>query len=107
MTIDLVRDAAIRAEPVRRLVEVAPSPGDLRSAIDEGLDVLGEGIGMVAERVDHSAGAIRERVPDQISAILEPSESAMTRHQASAWAITSTVFDLPRPCGSTTVPRTI
>jgi hypothetical protein len=61
MTIDQVRDV-VRTEPVRRLVEVAPSGEDVRHAIGGGLEALSEGLGSVAEQVDRSAEAIRERI---------------------------------------------
>jgi hypothetical protein len=61
MTIDQVRDV-VRTEPVRRLVEAAPSGEDVRHLIDGGLEALGDGLGSVAEQVDRSAEAIRERI---------------------------------------------
>jgi hypothetical protein len=61
MTIDQVRDV-VRTEPVRRLVEAAPSSEDVRHMIDEGLEALGDGLGSVAEQVDRSAEAIRDRI---------------------------------------------
>jgi hypothetical protein len=61
MTIDQVRDA-VRTEPVRRLVEAAPSSEDVRHMIGEGLEALGDGLGSVADQVDRSAEAIRERI---------------------------------------------
>jgi hypothetical protein len=72
MTIDQVRDA-VRTDSVRRLVDAAPSADELRSAISEGLEALGDGIGTVAERVDHSAELLRDRVamPEPLSGSLD------------------------------------
>jgi hypothetical protein len=61
MTIDQVRDV-VRTEPVRRLVEAAPSGEDVRHMIGGGLEALGDGLGSVAEQVDRSAEAIRDRI---------------------------------------------
>lgn len=61
MTIDQVRDV-VRTEPVRRLVEAAPSSEDVRHMIDGGLEALGDGLGSVAEQVDRSAELIRDRI---------------------------------------------
>jgi hypothetical protein len=72
MTIDQVRDA-VRTDSVRRLVDAAPSAEDLRAAIAEGIEALGDGIGTVAERVDQSTELLRDRVsvPDPLGAPLD------------------------------------
>ena len=61
MTIDQVRDV-VRTEPVRRLVEAAPSSEEVRHMIGGSLEALGDGLGSVAEQVDRSAEAIRDRI---------------------------------------------
>jgi hypothetical protein len=63
MTIDQVREAAIQAEPVRRLVEAAPSADELRSAISEGLDAIGEGLESVATQLARPAPTRRSPWP--------------------------------------------
>jgi BON domain len=83
MTIDRVR-SAVWTEPVRRLMGSAPSADELRSAIAEGLDALGESLGTVAERVDRSTEAVRDRVawPEQLAAL--PDQLAALPEQLAA-----------------------
>jgi len=62
MTIDDVRDA-VSADQVRRLMDAAPSTDDLREAISDRLDAIGEGLETVAAQLGRPAPARRSRWP--------------------------------------------
>jgi hypothetical protein len=109
MIIERVR-SAVRTEPVRRLMESAPTADEVRSAISEGLDALGSSLGTIAEGVDRSTEAVRDRVvvPAQLAdlpAHVADQLADLPAHLADQLADLPEQLGLRKPPARAAIPR--